>query len=167
MKHHELKTDPAVFAAVIAGIKTHEIRFDDRAFAVGDVLHLRETRFTGYEMRAGEPLEYTGRSALREVSHIQTGYGLAEGWVILSFHTGAPVTGRRVDDARPASPLEWGDVPAGLHPVVRYTAGGEGVRSWHRLDLISFGPISDQLKDGDLLYRLPIVPAKTGTVDPA
>lgn len=84
-KTHELKTDPAVFDAVVRGAKTHEIRFNDRAFAVGDLLHLRETAATGEAMRAGAPIEYTGRQALREVSHIQTGYGLADGWVILSF----------------------------------------------------------------------------------
>ncbi|QOY96635.1 DUF3850 domain-containing protein [Massilia sp. UMI-21] len=86
---HELKTDPAVFAAVLAGAKTHEIRFDDRGFAVGDTLLLRETTHTGAEIKAGAPLEYTGRTTTRTVSHIQTGYGLADGWCILSFAGGA------------------------------------------------------------------------------
>lgn len=39
---HELKTWPEQFASILAQTKTHEIRHDDRAFAVGDVLHLRE-----------------------------------------------------------------------------------------------------------------------------
>jgi hypothetical protein len=82
---HELKTDPEVFAAVRAGAKTHEIRFNDRGFAVGDHLWLRETTRSGAEIKAGAPLEYTGRVAERIVSHIQTGYGLADGWCILSF----------------------------------------------------------------------------------
>jgi hypothetical protein len=108
VKYHELKTDPAVFAAVAAGDKTHEIRFNDRDFQIGDVLHLRETVATGAAMRTGAPLEYTGRQAMREVSHIQTGYGLVDGWVILSFKQGEARQGRRKEDAHPDKPLEWG-----------------------------------------------------------
>lgn len=82
---HTLKTDPAVFAAVVNGLKTFEIRFNDRGFKVGDVLTLKETTHTGAEIRAGAPLEYTGRMTARTVSHVLTGYGLAEGWCCLSF----------------------------------------------------------------------------------
>lgn len=85
MKRHELKTDPAVFEAVATGAKTHEIRLNDRDYAVGDELWLRETVYTGAEMAAGAELLYTSRETLRTVSHIQTGYGLQEGWCILSF----------------------------------------------------------------------------------
>ena len=83
---HDLKTDPDAWDAVAAGIKTHEIRLDDRGFAVGDGLRLRKTRYTGHEMRAqGKPLEYIGQPIERIVSHIQRGYGLDQGWCILSF----------------------------------------------------------------------------------
>lgn len=85
MKTHELKTDPAVFDAVARGAKTHEIRYNDRDIQVGDFLLLRETAATGAQMQAGAELAYTGRTAKRTVSHIQTGYGLADGWCILSF----------------------------------------------------------------------------------
>lgn len=83
---HELKTDPAVFQAVLDGSKTYELRKDDRAYQVGDVLRLRETRYTGQEMRAGAPLEYTGRECRVRVTHRLRGpiYGLADGWAILS-----------------------------------------------------------------------------------
>lgn len=118
MKYHELKTDPAVFAAVAAGTKTHEIRFNDRDFQIGDVLHLRETLATGEAMRAGVPLEYTGRHALREVSHVQTGYGLVDGWCILSFKQGEPSKGRRLADMHPDRPLDWG-TPDALYPDYR------------------------------------------------
>lgn len=82
---HDLKADAHVFEEVITGRKASEIRFDDRGYQVGHVLRLRETRHTGAEMKAGAPLEYTGREAIRVVSHIQRGYGLGDGWVCLSF----------------------------------------------------------------------------------
>lgn len=82
---HDLKTDPAAFEAVLQSRKTHEIRLDDRAYAVGDVLRLHETTHTGEQMRNGAPLEFSGRQVRRVVSHIERGYGLAPGWCILSF----------------------------------------------------------------------------------
>lgn len=86
-KTHELKTDPAVFAAVLDGTKTYEIRKDDRGFGVGDCLVLRETASTGAEMASGASLEYTGRTITAAVTHLLRGpvYGLQDGWVILSL----------------------------------------------------------------------------------
>lgn len=57
---HKLKTDPEVFRATINGSKTYELRKDDRGFAVGDTLTLRETKSTGAEMADGAPIEYMG-----------------------------------------------------------------------------------------------------------
>lgn len=84
---HELKTDSAVFADVLNGTKTFEIRKNDRAFCVGDTLVLRETLHTGRDMAMGSPLVYTGRTVTRHVSHALYGpiYGLARDWVILSL----------------------------------------------------------------------------------
>lgn len=84
---HELKTDPDTFDAVARGDKTHEIRRNDRNFLVGDTLVLKQTRYTGAEMSGPEPrpLEYTGHTETRVVSHVLEGYGLQPGWVILSF----------------------------------------------------------------------------------
>lgn len=39
---HGLKTWPEPFAAIVRGDKTHEARKNDRGYAVGDVLRLRE-----------------------------------------------------------------------------------------------------------------------------
>ena len=97
--NHILKTDPALFQAVLDGAKTYEIRFNDRGFAVGDELQLRETTHTGAEIAAGAPLEYTGREITKTVSHVLGGYGLAEGWVNLSFASPAPAS---VDAMLPA-----------------------------------------------------------------
>jgi hypothetical protein len=83
---HELKTDPEVFDAVAERRKTHEIRYNDRGFAVGDTLVLRKTRFTGDQMREhGWPLDYVGKPLYRTVTHVLEGYGLLPGWVILSI----------------------------------------------------------------------------------
>lgn len=86
-RKHTLKTDPQAFDAVAAGEKTFEIRKGDRNYAVGDTLELRKTRYTGAQMAAGHPLEYTGEALTVSVSHIMRGpvWGLSDGWVILSI----------------------------------------------------------------------------------
>ena len=88
MKTHELKTDPEVFQASIAGVKPWEIRFDDRGYEVGDRICLRETRYSGEDMKDGRPLEYTGREVWRKIDYIlhghPAGYGIDDGWCIMS-----------------------------------------------------------------------------------
>lgn len=127
MKHHELKTDPEPFAAVLEGSKTHEIRLNDRDFKTGDVLVLRETTHTGAEIAAGATLEYTGRTALVEITHVQTGYGLAENWAVLSIRQDH-VPGRRAGDIRPRHQLEW-DEPCAALPVVSPAAAVGAVQA--------------------------------------
>jgi hypothetical protein len=87
MKTHELKTDQEVYQAVVEGLKTYEIRKDDRGFNVGDFLLLKETEYTGEEMANGRPLEYTGRQHEVQVIYVLRGpiYGLKDGWVIMSI----------------------------------------------------------------------------------
>lgn len=84
---HTLNTDHEVFDATTKGLKTYEIRKDDRGYKVGDELWLKETVATGAEMADGAPLEYTGRVMAVEVTHILRGpiYGLVDGWVIMSI----------------------------------------------------------------------------------
>ncbi len=86
--YHTLKTDAVVFEMSQSGIKSWEIRFNDRDYSVGDILILKETRFTGKEMSQSilkAPLIFTGRSLTRRVISIVKGpaYGLKEGWVIM------------------------------------------------------------------------------------
>lgn len=86
MTTHHLKTDPEPFQAVKRFDKTHEIRFNDRNFQIGDKLVLAETNISAEQARqSGVSLEMTGFVEVRRVSHIQEGYGLMPGWVILSL----------------------------------------------------------------------------------
>lgn len=98
MKIHELKTDPIPFSDVYSGLKTFEIRKDDRHFQVGDVLHCRETLYSGAAMKTNSPLLYTGRELLAEVSCVLRGYGLVDGWVVMSINVLYRWDGRRVDE---------------------------------------------------------------------
>lgn len=78
---HELKCHPESFAHLKAGRKHVELRKNDRDFAAGDVLLLRE-----YDAAADV---YTGRHLLARVTHIVRdfeGYGLQEGYVAMSVY---------------------------------------------------------------------------------
>lgn len=59
---HELKSWPRFFNAILAGVKTHELRRADRSFAVGDFIRLREFD--------PEKNAYTGRTALAEITYV-------------------------------------------------------------------------------------------------
>ncbi len=75
-KIHELKTVPPFFNEVHLGVKTFEIRKDDRGFKVGDVLELRE--FLPATDR------FTGRSCWRKVTYI-TDFGQTPGTVVMAI----------------------------------------------------------------------------------
>lgn len=79
-----LKTDKEVFMQTVAGAKTFEIRFNDRNYSAGDLIMLKETKHTGEEMKDGAPLVYTGNQCLVSATYILSGYGLQDGWVIIS-----------------------------------------------------------------------------------
>ncbi|VXB37760.1 hypothetical protein EXIGUO8H_100011 [Exiguobacterium sp. 8H] len=80
---HELKIWPEYFDAVEAGLKTFEIRQDDRGYKSGDVLTLREY----------DPTEqaYTGRALCRRVTYM-TAYAQRGGYVVMAL--GDVVTGK-------------------------------------------------------------------------
>lgn len=73
-KKIDLKILPEYFDPVILGVKTFEIRNNDRDFQIGDVLRLRE--FDGKK--------YTGR-LVRVVVTYMTDYAQREGYVVLGI----------------------------------------------------------------------------------
>lgn len=76
MTTHEIKTWPDYFEAVVLGLKTFEIRKNDRDYQVGDVLVLREwNRETG---------EYSGRWAEARIDYL-TDFGQPAGQVVMSI----------------------------------------------------------------------------------
>jgi hypothetical protein len=79
MKVHELKTWPEPFEAIWYDMKTAEIRKNDRAFSVGDILRLEE-----WDPDPDEQT-YTGRVIVAEITHIERGFGVPEGYAMLSI----------------------------------------------------------------------------------
>jgi|CXWL01.1.fsa_nt_gi hypothetical protein len=95
MTIHELKCWPEQFAALRDGIKSFELRMNDRDYRVGDTLRLREwypddERYDD-DKDAGE---YTGRSVDAEVTY------MIEGACLMSIEITATV-------------MAEGDVPFG------------------------------------------------------
>ena len=78
MKVHELKSWPEYFGSIEVWRKTCEVRINDRAFKIGDVLALREW--------IPEFQHYTGRKALVRITHIldDKAPGVMPGYVVLS-----------------------------------------------------------------------------------
>lgn len=77
-QHHYLKTETEYYQAIEKGLKTFELRQNDRNFQIGDMLYLQET-VNGV---------YTGRELpQKEVVYILEGgkYGLQEGYVIMQL----------------------------------------------------------------------------------
>ncbi|MBO0962511.1 DUF3850 domain-containing protein [Neobacillus sp. MM2021_6] len=72
---HDLKILPEYFSAVREGLKTFEIRKNDRDYQVGDTVELLE-----YDRD-----HYTGDSLLCEITYI-TNYEQKEGYVVFSIN---------------------------------------------------------------------------------
>ena len=93
MKTHTLKCWTEQFAEVRSGLKTFEFRRNDRGFAVGDVLDLRD--FDPVSMM------YSGQFELRRVTHIlSSGFGVPEGFVVMSMEA-VECCGQPVHDGDP------------------------------------------------------------------
>lgn len=93
MKIHDLKTWPASFDAMWRGVKAYELRNDDRGFAIGDVLVLREwvPVHQQTERGMGDPLDgtFTGREIRARVTFKTEAEGpfrgLEKGFAILGI----------------------------------------------------------------------------------
>ena len=80
---HELKTWPNFFKAIEEGSKNFEVRFDDRGFAVGDTLILKE-----FDPAAAIGFRETGRKLGRRVTyilHLADFIEGARGWVAMGI----------------------------------------------------------------------------------
>ena len=73
---HELKLRREFFDYVRFGIKTFEIRKDDRGFNAGDTLVLKEIDEEGY---------VTGRYLVRQVNYIYRGEYCLPGYCVMSI----------------------------------------------------------------------------------
>ena len=96
---HELKTWPEPFQAMADGLKRFEWRRDDRGYAVGDLLRLREWDPAPDELLsygAGyRPTGYTGRELRFRVTYLLAGrFGVPDDYVCMSVE---PVPAREDD----------------------------------------------------------------------
>jgi hypothetical protein len=80
---HILKIEPPFFQAVVDGLKTFEIRKDDRGFQAGDDLTLREfdPAYKGYHRSEADM--YTGRYHEAKIGYV-TAYEQKSGYVVFS-----------------------------------------------------------------------------------
>jgi hypothetical protein len=79
MKVHELKCHSGPFQSVYAGVKSFEIRVNDRDYQVGDSLHLKE-----YDPKTNS---YSGRWVSKRITYMIHGgnYGLPENLVVMAI----------------------------------------------------------------------------------
>lgn len=84
MKKHELKTWPSFFEAIKSGRKRFEVRKNDRDFASGDKLILKE-----YDpsKSISDQFRYTGRTLECDVLYVLRGgdFGIERGYCVMSF----------------------------------------------------------------------------------
>lgn len=76
MNSHELKLSTEFFPAVAQGIKTFEIRKNDRGYELGDILILSEWELTGHF--------YTGRKLIAEITYI-TNYAQQDNYIVMGI----------------------------------------------------------------------------------
>ena len=72
---HSLKIEPQYLENLLSGKKTAEIRLNDRDYQVGDILE-----FYNHMASFGSRMDYVSF----EVTHIHSGLGLKENYVVLS-----------------------------------------------------------------------------------
>lgn len=76
---HELKVWIDYYEDIENGKRKFDVRYNDRDFKVGDILHLREyNNIENY---------YTGREVSKIVDYISTDttFGLKDNWIVMGF----------------------------------------------------------------------------------
>ena len=73
MAIHELKINPLYYSYVESGIKTFEIRKNDRDFKIGDVLHLKEYTKNCY---SGNEILCEITYILKDINGLESGYSI-------------------------------------------------------------------------------------------
>lgn len=79
LKRHTLKIHPHYFAAISDGLKTFEVRYNDRGYMPDDELELCEW--------IPQTSQFTGCKIIRTVSYILHGpiHGIEKGWCVMSL----------------------------------------------------------------------------------
>lgn len=91
MRIHKLKLDAAYYDDSEKGIKTFEIRENDRDYKVGDILELREWVWSGLERKG----TYTGRVHWKVITYILDDEEyLYEGFVCIAVSPIAEIAGK-------------------------------------------------------------------------
>lgn len=68
---HNLKILPEYYTAICRNVKTFEVRYNDRNYKVGDILHLREWSADGY---TGNTINVIVTYILSNTQFVKEGY---------------------------------------------------------------------------------------------
>jgi len=81
MTSHVLKVDPGYYDAIVNGLKTFEIRKNDRGYRVGDLLRLKE-----YDPGTEKYTNRTVRMIVQYIiGHEDFPEGIPEGYVVMAI----------------------------------------------------------------------------------
>lgn len=83
--HHLMKLNDMYFDAVRRGIKTFEIRRDDRGFEVGDYLRLYRVDYHGNSMPYGKPYDYVDVKVVYILRHNDFPDGIPDNYCVMGI----------------------------------------------------------------------------------
>ena len=119
---HELKILPKDFQDVIEGIRTFEIRKNDRDFKIGDILLLEEYDLNKeYVDRNDNLTNYSGRKIVKEITYILKDVdGLDNDYSILGIKT----PDKDIELEWSDNMVEWGEISLYDEWVMTYYPSG-------------------------------------------
>lgn len=131
MNKHELKILPEYFSAVAKGLKTFEIRKNDRDYQVGDLLDLKEWN--------GE--DFTGYSILMQVTYI-TDYAQVDDYVVLGIQKARSQSGITAENERLNETMAVVKENSRLREALRFYADAENwERTYQDSDVVAQGQL--------------------------